>query len=204
MKSSITQATAIPAGASLNSDTTVTHTMLGWNHIHWGLSLFFTGFVTGYVPLVHYVKGAVAGDVGPRLSQEHDPVVGLSRCSGGDDAQVRRSRYDCHRIMLPGASPAKRIVNYFQDGTNRSQALCLRACRRTRNGRSGICCLQYFLAKLLFRTCPGRKKCVAVSTNCQHHHFRSWPLLCVQWNQTRIPPACINKLRRPGEFEEVK
>ena len=65
MKSTITQATAIPAGASLNSDTTVTHTMLGWNHIHWGLSLFFTGFVTGYVPLLHYVKGAVAGDVGP-------------------------------------------------------------------------------------------------------------------------------------------
>ncbi len=33
MKSSITQATAIPAGASLNSEATVTHTMLGWSHI---------------------------------------------------------------------------------------------------------------------------------------------------------------------------
>jgi hypothetical protein len=27
--------------------------------------LFITGFLTGYIPILHYVHGAVAGDVGP-------------------------------------------------------------------------------------------------------------------------------------------
>ena len=38
---------------------------LGWQYIVWGLGLFVTGFLTGYVPILHYVMGAQAGDVGP-------------------------------------------------------------------------------------------------------------------------------------------
>jgi hypothetical protein len=38
---------------------------LGWNFIHWGLGLFITGFAVGFIPILHYFPGAVAGDVGP-------------------------------------------------------------------------------------------------------------------------------------------
>lgn len=38
---------------------------LGWKYIVWGLGLFVTGFVTGFVPILHYMAGAQAGDVGP-------------------------------------------------------------------------------------------------------------------------------------------
>ncbi|MDM0082906.1 hypothetical protein QTI17_20130 [Variovorax sp. J31P179] len=43
----------------------VTHASLGWKFIHWGLGLFITGFITGFIPIAHYMHGALAGDVGP-------------------------------------------------------------------------------------------------------------------------------------------
>ena len=42
-----------------------TRAELGWKFIHWGLSLFIVGFLTGYIPILHYIGGAQAGDVGP-------------------------------------------------------------------------------------------------------------------------------------------
>ena len=47
--------------------TTAPHTpaQLGWNYIVWGLGLFLTGFLTGFIPILHYVPGAQSGDVGP-------------------------------------------------------------------------------------------------------------------------------------------
>ena len=44
---------------------TVTTTELGWKYINWGLGLFITGFVVGFIPILHYIPGAQAGDVGP-------------------------------------------------------------------------------------------------------------------------------------------
>jgi hypothetical protein len=38
---------------------------LGWKFILWGLGLFITGFLTGFIPILHYMVGAQAGDVGP-------------------------------------------------------------------------------------------------------------------------------------------
>jgi hypothetical protein len=46
-------------------DLPVSHTRLGWSFVHWGLGLFITGFLVGYVPILHYMHGALAGDVGP-------------------------------------------------------------------------------------------------------------------------------------------
>ena len=43
----------------------VTTAELGWKFIHWGLGLFITGFVVGFIPILHYFPGAQAGDVGP-------------------------------------------------------------------------------------------------------------------------------------------
>ena len=43
----------------------VTTAELGWKFIHWGLGLFITGFVVGFIPILHYFPGAAAGDVGP-------------------------------------------------------------------------------------------------------------------------------------------
>jgi hypothetical protein len=47
------------------SEAVVTRAELGWRFIHWGLGLFITGFLTGFIPILHYMHGAVAGDVGP-------------------------------------------------------------------------------------------------------------------------------------------
>jgi hypothetical protein len=38
---------------------------LGSKFIRWGLGLFFLGFIVGFVPIAHYMHGAVAGDIGP-------------------------------------------------------------------------------------------------------------------------------------------
>ena len=38
---------------------------LGSKFIRWGLIQFLVGFIVGFVPLLHYFHGAVAGDVGP-------------------------------------------------------------------------------------------------------------------------------------------
>ena len=43
----------------------VTPAQLGWKYVVWGLGLFITGFIAGYIPLTHYIVGAQAGDVGP-------------------------------------------------------------------------------------------------------------------------------------------
>ena len=42
-----------------------TPAQLGWKYILSGLGLFITGFVTGFVPILHYIMGAQAGNVGP-------------------------------------------------------------------------------------------------------------------------------------------
>ncbi|MDM0085466.1 hypothetical protein QTI17_33235 [Variovorax sp. J31P179] len=47
------------------TEVTVTISDLGWKFIHWGLGLFITGFVVGFIPILHYFPGAQAGDVGP-------------------------------------------------------------------------------------------------------------------------------------------
>ena len=49
----------------MDGEAAVTSAELGWAHINWGLGLFVTGFVTGFIPILHYIPGAVAGDVGP-------------------------------------------------------------------------------------------------------------------------------------------
>jgi hypothetical protein len=43
----------------------VTFPALGWQFIRWGLGLFITGFVVGFIPILHYMVGAQEGDVGP-------------------------------------------------------------------------------------------------------------------------------------------
>ena len=53
------------ATIAIDSEASVTHSELGWSFIHWGLGLFIAGFVVGYVPIVHYMLGAQAGNVGP-------------------------------------------------------------------------------------------------------------------------------------------
>jgi uncharacterized membrane protein YoaK (UPF0700 family) len=43
----------------------VTPAELGSKFIRWGLGLFVLGFALGFIPILHYIHGAVAGDVGP-------------------------------------------------------------------------------------------------------------------------------------------
>ena len=37
---------------------------LGKRFIRWGLNLFIAGFLAGLVPVLHYMHGAIAGDIG--------------------------------------------------------------------------------------------------------------------------------------------
>jgi hypothetical protein len=50
---------------TMDGEAAVTSTELGWDFIRWGLGLFATGFVLGFVPILHYMVGAQAGGVGP-------------------------------------------------------------------------------------------------------------------------------------------
>ena len=52
---------------AMDGEATVTRIDLGWKFIHWGLGLFITGFVIGFVPTAHYMVGGVGGDVGPEF-----------------------------------------------------------------------------------------------------------------------------------------
>lgn len=42
--------TAVTPGGS---EAVVTRAELGWSFIHWGLGLFITGFLTGFIPILH-------------------------------------------------------------------------------------------------------------------------------------------------------
>jgi uncharacterized membrane protein YoaK (UPF0700 family) len=43
----------------------VTQAEIGLKFIRWGLGQFVLGFIVGFVPILHYMHGAIAGDVGP-------------------------------------------------------------------------------------------------------------------------------------------
>jgi hypothetical protein len=53
------------ATMAIGGEAAVTPAELGWQFIHRGLGLFITAFVVGFVPILHYMAGAQAGDVGP-------------------------------------------------------------------------------------------------------------------------------------------
>ena len=53
------------AAMVMGGEAGVTPTELGWKFTRWGLGLFILGFFTGFVPILHYMLGAQAGDVGP-------------------------------------------------------------------------------------------------------------------------------------------
>jgi hypothetical protein len=53
------------AAMAMGGKAAVTPAELGWKFIHWGLGLFITGFVIGFIPILHYMLGAQEGDVGP-------------------------------------------------------------------------------------------------------------------------------------------
>ena len=55
------------AAMAMRGEAAVTATQLSWKFIHWGLGLFITGFVVGFVPIAHYLVGGVGGDVGPQF-----------------------------------------------------------------------------------------------------------------------------------------
>jgi hypothetical protein len=43
----------------------LTQAELGSKFIRWGLGQFLLGYIVGFVPILHYMHGAIAGDVGP-------------------------------------------------------------------------------------------------------------------------------------------
>jgi hypothetical protein len=53
------------ATMAVGGEAVLTRSALGWKFIHWGLSLFIVGFLTGYIPILHYIVGGQAGNVEP-------------------------------------------------------------------------------------------------------------------------------------------
>jgi hypothetical protein len=51
----------------MDGEAAVTSTELSRTFIHWEVDLFITRFLTGLVPILHYMAGAQAGDVGLAL-----------------------------------------------------------------------------------------------------------------------------------------
>jgi len=43
----------------------MTPAQLGSKFARWGLALFLLGLIVGFIPILHYMLGAIAGDVGP-------------------------------------------------------------------------------------------------------------------------------------------
>jgi hypothetical protein len=48
-----------------NEESTLEAGRLGAGFIRWGTGLFIFGLIIGYGPLLHYMHGAVEGDIGP-------------------------------------------------------------------------------------------------------------------------------------------
>ena len=53
------------AAMAMGGEAAVTPTALSWKFIRWGLGLFITGFLIGFIPIAHYMVGGLGGDVGP-------------------------------------------------------------------------------------------------------------------------------------------
>jgi len=53
------------AAETMAVEGTVTPAEIGSKFIRWGLGVFVLGFALGFIPILHYIHGAVAGDVGP-------------------------------------------------------------------------------------------------------------------------------------------
>ena len=53
------------AAIAMDGQAAVTPTALSWQFIHWGLGLFITGFLTGFIPILHYIVGGIDAEVGP-------------------------------------------------------------------------------------------------------------------------------------------
>jgi hypothetical protein len=52
------------AAIAMHGEAAVTPTALSWNFIHWGLGLFITGFLVGFIPILHYIVGGIGANVG--------------------------------------------------------------------------------------------------------------------------------------------
>ena len=53
------------ATIAMDGQAALTLAELGWKFVRWGLGLFILGFLTGFVPILHYMHGMIEGDVGP-------------------------------------------------------------------------------------------------------------------------------------------
>ena len=52
------------ATMAMGSEFAITRAQLGWKFIQWDSGLFITGFLTGLVPILRYLTGAITADVG--------------------------------------------------------------------------------------------------------------------------------------------
>ena len=167
---------------------------LGWGFIRWGLGLFITGFLTGFIPILHYIPGAVAGDVGPGFLKNVTlwwgcPAVlaELTLKTGGLGMIAIGLCYLA--AARQGAAPS--VVS-------RHERLALTLCAygliaELVAAGAGYAIFNSDLAEFLFRAGPGRKESVARTPGHQHPRVRRRPLLRVRRNPESVEPTPMTR-----------
>jgi hypothetical protein len=135
----------------MGGEAAVTRTELGWKFINWGPSLFIVGFLTGYIPILHYIFGGQAGNIEPLFLKNMTLWWG---CPGVlAELTLKTGSLGMIAIGLcylaadrQGGSPSISIKR-----THCTHALRIRPHCRARDCRCGLCDLRLYLGKFLLR-----------------------------------------------------
>ena len=178
----------------MDGEAAVTSTELGWNFIRWGLGLFATGFVLGFVPILHYMVGAQAGGVGPVFLKNITLWWGCPAVLA--EMVVKHGSLGMIAIGLCYVAVARQgdILNSFRTRAHSRHALRLRLDCGDRGRRRRLRRRQHDLAELLFRTSRGRKECVARRAGPQHHRLRLRRFLCGRRYSAGVEPTAMTRL----------
>jgi hypothetical protein len=109
----------------MGGEAAVTRTELGWKFINWGLSLFIVGFLTGYIPILHYIFGGQAGNIEPLFLKNMTLWWGCPGQGGSPSISIKRT-HCTHALRIRPHCPA-------------------------RDCRCGLCDLRLYLGKFLLR-----------------------------------------------------
>jgi hypothetical protein len=164
---------------------------LGSKFVRWGLVQFLLGFLVGFVPLLHYFHGAVAGDVGPVFLKNMTlwwgcPAVLIEYVlkTGGLGMVVIGlcfvifSRSGASAPVSRGQRVAPSVVPW-------------RAHLCTRLRLCGLCRLQSHLAQLLLPTRADGEERVARGTDHRHSNLRDRVCICI-WRHPTYYLESIN------------
>jgi hypothetical protein len=182
------------AAIAMDGQVAVTPTALSWKYIRWGLGLFIIGFLTGFIPIAHYMYGAIAGDVGPdflrnitlwwgcpavlaelTLKTGGLGMVAIGFCYQAIIRQSPSSNLSSHERIAPVLCAFGLIATLVSAG-------------------AGYVICNYFWPNFFLPCGPGRKECVARGAGTQHSRLCGWRLLCIRRHPQSIGSISMTHL----------